>query len=233
MIAYITSLLKTKGQTCIYAVHWSSARCIQKHNCNGCQQILCWECSNVSYNGCSKEKVQFELAMNLGASCLNRSSSHPFSWYPTFRRQVSQIQPSDVIITNIRNNAQGELEFVMYIQVEEGNRVLAIEPLESAVQVNIVLYRFRILLPSGILQAWQHLRRNPRKETVYFNSLQSGTSDYMNAGFTVTFVRVIPTTESPTASEGLSTGQIAGIAIGSVFGVLLLLLLLIVFILLW
>ena len=66
---------------------------------------------------------------------------------------MSQIQPSDVIITNIRNNAQGELEFVMYIQVEEGNRVLAIGPLESAVQVNIVLYRFRILLPSGILQA--------------------------------------------------------------------------------
>ena len=55
----------------------------------------------------------------------------------TFRRQVVQIQPSDVIITNIRNNAQGELEFVMYIQVAGGNQVLPVDVLESAVQVTV------------------------------------------------------------------------------------------------
>ena len=66
--------------------------------------------------------------------------SHPFSWFPTFRGQVSLIQPSDVIITNIRNNAQGELEFEMYIQVAGGAQVLGIGVLESAVQVNMVLF---------------------------------------------------------------------------------------------
>ena len=55
----------------------------------------------------------------------------------TFRRQVVQIQPSDVIITNIRNNARGELEFMMYIQVAGGAQVLAVEALESAVQVTV------------------------------------------------------------------------------------------------
>ena len=54
-----------------------------------------------------------------------------------FRRQVSLIQPSDVIISNIRNNAQGVLEFEMYIQVAGGDRVLAVEVLESAVQVTM------------------------------------------------------------------------------------------------
>ena len=58
-----------------------------------------------------------------------------------------QIQSSDVIITDIRNNAQGELEFVMYIQVAGGAQVLAVGPLQSAVQVNYVQYCFRILLP--------------------------------------------------------------------------------------
>ena len=58
----------------------------------------------------------------------------------TFRRQVSLIQPSDVIITNIRNNAQGVLEFEMYIQVAGGARVLGVEVLESAVQVSTVLF---------------------------------------------------------------------------------------------
>ena len=68
--------------------------------------------------------------------------------------------------------------------------------------------------------------------------LQSGTNDYMNSGFaTLSFVRVIPpipTTESPTATEGLSPGEdVVGIVIGSVFGALLLLLLLILLILMW
>ena len=63
----------------------------------------------------------------------------------TFRRQVFRIQPSDVIITNITNNAQGVLEFVMYIQVAGGARVLRVEVLESAVQVTM-FFSFRILL---------------------------------------------------------------------------------------
>ena len=67
----------------------------------------------------------------------------------TFRRQVVRIQPSDVIITNIENNARGELEFVMYIQVAGGDQVLAVEALESAVQVTVflclVLYLFTII----------------------------------------------------------------------------------------
>ena len=63
-----------------------------------------------------------------------------FSWYPTSRRQVLQIQPSDVIITNIRNNAQGVLEFVMYIQVAGGAQVLEVEVLESAVQVTMFFF---------------------------------------------------------------------------------------------
>ena len=75
------------------------------------------------------------------------------SRYPTFRRQVSLIQPSDVIITNIRNNAQGVLEFEMYIQVAGGAQVLAAEVLESAVQVTVrffcvclVLYLFTVII---------------------------------------------------------------------------------------
>ena len=51
-----------------------------------------------------------------------------------------QIQPSDVIITNIQNNARGELEFVMYIQVAGGAQVLAVEALESAVQVTVFFF---------------------------------------------------------------------------------------------
>ena len=46
-----------------------------------------------------------------------------------------RIQPSDVIIRDIRNNARGELEFVMYIQVAGGAQLLPVEALESAVQV--------------------------------------------------------------------------------------------------
>ena len=65
---------------------------------------------------------------------LSPSAAHTQS---TFRRQVSLIQPSDVIITNIRNNAQGVLEFEMYIQVAGGAQVLAAEVLESAVQVTV------------------------------------------------------------------------------------------------
>ena len=86
---------------------------------------------------------------------------------------------------------------------------------------------------SRLSNIWEEI---PGKRHIYCNSLQSGQSDYMTAGFIATFVPVIsptPTTESPTPTEGLSTGQIVGIAIGSVFGVLLLLLLLIVLILLW
>ena len=60
----------------------------------------------------------------------------------------------------------------------------------------------------------------------------------MNSGFaTLSFVRVmppIPTTESPTANEGISPGQaVVGIVIGSVFGALLLLLLLLILLLMW
>ena len=70
--------------------------------------------------------------------------SHTFSIFPflphSTSSQVFPIQPSDVIITNIQNNARGELEFVMYIQVAGGAQVLAVEVLESAVQVNMVLY---------------------------------------------------------------------------------------------
>ena len=113
--------------------------------------------------------------------------------------------------------------------------MLAVGPLQSAVQVNYVQYCFRILLPVVVVyfrlsNIWEEI---PGKRHIYCNSLQSGQSDYMTAGFIATFVPVVAPTESPTPTEGLSTGQIAGIAIGSVFGVLLLLLLLIVLILLW
>ena len=57
-----------------------------------------------------------------------------------------RIQPSDVIIRDIRNNARGELEFVMYIQVAGGAQVLAVEALESAVQVTVLYVLFYIFL---------------------------------------------------------------------------------------
>ena len=63
-----------------------------------------------------------------------------------------QIQPSDVIITNIENNARGELELVMYIQVAGGDQVLAVEVLESAVQVNIVLFVLSYIFPTIIIE---------------------------------------------------------------------------------
>ena len=64
----------------------------------------------------------------------------------------------------------------------------------------------------------------------------------MDAGFSIlSFVRVIPptttaTTDLPTASAGISLGQIAAIIIGSIysgFGVLLILTVLLLFTLLW
>ena len=72
--------------------------------------------------------------------------------------------------------------------------------------------------------------------------LQNGTTDYRDAGFAMlSFVRVIPptttaTTESPTASGGISLGQITAIIIGSIysgFGALLILTVLLLFTLLW
>jgi len=50
------------------------------------------------------------------------------------RRQVSQVQPSDVTITSIRNNAQGQLEFVMYIRMAGGSQVLTAGVLEAAIE---------------------------------------------------------------------------------------------------
>ena len=51
------------------------------------------------------------------------------------RRQIFQIQSSNVIITNMTNNNGGQLEFVLYVQVEGGSRVLAAGVLEAAVEV--------------------------------------------------------------------------------------------------
>ena len=62
--------------------------------------------------------------------------SPPLSLPPSFtRRQIFQIQSSDVIITNMTNNNGGQLEFVLYVQVEGGSRVLAAGVLEAAVEV--------------------------------------------------------------------------------------------------
>ena len=61
-----------------------------------------------------------------------------------------RIQPSDVIIRDIRNNAQGELEFVMYIQVAGGAQLLPVEALESAVQVTFFYVLFYIFLDVGL-----------------------------------------------------------------------------------
>lgn len=45
-----------------------------------------------------------------------------------------------MIITNITNNAQGQLEFVMFIQVAGGAQVLAVGVLENAVQVIVLVF---------------------------------------------------------------------------------------------
>jgi len=69
----------------------------------------------------------------------------PFPPSPLFpvsltRRQVSQVQPSDVTITSIRNNAQGQLEFVMYIRMAGGSQVLTAGVLEAAIEVRMCLH---------------------------------------------------------------------------------------------
>lgn len=56
------------------------------------------------------------------------------------RRQVSQVQPSDVTIVSIRNNAQGQLEFVMYIRMAGGSQVLTAGVLEAAIEVRMCLH---------------------------------------------------------------------------------------------
>lgn len=68
------------------------------------------------------------------------SSPPPFPISLT-RRQVSQVQPSDVTITSIRNNAQGQLEFVMYIRMAGGSQVLTAGVLEAAIEVWMCLHR--------------------------------------------------------------------------------------------
>lgn len=67
----------------------------------------------------------------------------------TCRRQVFQIQPGDVIITNITNNAQGQLEFIMFIQVAGGAQVLAVGVLENAVQVIVLVF-----IPKAMAAVW-------------------------------------------------------------------------------
>ena len=148
-----------------------------------------------------------------------------------------QIQPSDVIITNIQNNARGELEFVMYIQVAGGAQVLPVEALESAVQVtvfyfNVLFYIFLKIIRCGTSRCKTFVRPAPILSFIPY--MQSGINDYMAAGFgSVEFVRAVPTSTTSTSITGLPPGVIAAIAAGSVFGVVLVLILLLLCILLW
>ena len=98
------------------------------------------------------------------------------------RRQVSQVQPSDVTITSIRNNAQGQLEFVMYIRMAGGSQVLTAGVLEAAIEVWMCLH--------GVVLSKQFTCEGRCSCTVSSPGVpQSGTEDFTNAGFSV---RVVP-----------------------------------------
>ena len=53
------------------------------------------------------------------------------------RRTTVQVTADDIVITNITNNAEGQVEFILFIVLSGGSQVLGVPALESAIQVRI------------------------------------------------------------------------------------------------
>ena len=49
-----------------------------------------------------------------------------------------EIQPKDIILSDIRNNEQGRVQFTMYVLVTGRSTVLNIEDLQEAVEVKLI-----------------------------------------------------------------------------------------------
>ena len=57
--------------------------------------------------------------------------------YYLYRRQIDVVSPDDIILTDITDNEQRQLTFIMHVQVDNGRAVLSASTLQESVEVHV------------------------------------------------------------------------------------------------